>query len=189
MLSCFDVLISVARQDQGLLDPEPELNLLYGNEPSLEGAYLRNVLRRFVAARGGVEGSGPEIREPRREGLASDAPRVQRPIQNARSAIQDVEVEDAGLGVRQPDQQGEGGAARSQPNPAASEGEPERVLLLQTLFAAKQRALRLYQLYNREFVEITSDQREGCLAPSDRTGKMEQEQKGLDSEKLNEWDD
>jgi hypothetical protein len=169
MLSCFDVLISVAKQGQWRLDPEPELNLLYGNEPSLEGASLRNVFRRFVAARGGVGGSGPEVGEPRREGLASDAPRAQRPIQNPRSPIQNGEGEDAGLGVRQRDPQGEGGAARSQPNPAASEGEPERVLLLQTLFAAKQRALRLYQLYNREFVEITSDQREGCLAPSDRT--------------------
>jgi hypothetical protein len=169
MLSCFDVLISVARQDQGLLDPEPELNLLYGNEPSLEGAYLRNVFRRFVAARGGVGGSEPEVGEPRREGVASDAPRVQRPIQKPSSPIQNGEVEDAGFGVRQPDQQGAGGGARSQPNSAASEGEPERVLLLQTLLAAKQRALRLYQLYNREFVEITSDQREGCLPPSGRT--------------------
>jgi len=48
-------------------------------------------------------------------------------------------------------------------------GEPERLLLLRTLFAAKQRALHLYQLYNREFVEITPDQRDACLAPSDRT--------------------
>jgi hypothetical protein len=39
-----------------------------------------------------------------------------------------------------------------------------------TLFTAKQRALRFYQLYDHEFVEITPDQRDGCLAPSDRTG-------------------
>ena len=50
MLSCFDVLISIAKQGQFTLDPEPELNLLYGQEPSLEGVYLRNVFRRFVAA-------------------------------------------------------------------------------------------------------------------------------------------
>ena len=47
---------------------------------------------------------------------------------------------------------------RSAPNPQGAEGEPERLLLLQTLFAAKQHALRRYQLYNREFVEITPDQ-------------------------------
>ena len=45
MLSCFEVLISQAKQGQFRLDPEPELNLLYGKEPSLEGAYLRNVFR------------------------------------------------------------------------------------------------------------------------------------------------
>jgi hypothetical protein len=50
MLACFDVLIDVAKQGQFALDPEPELNLLYGQEPSLDGAYLRNVFRRFVAA-------------------------------------------------------------------------------------------------------------------------------------------
>ena len=50
MLSCFDVLISLAKQGEWRLDPEPELNLLYGQQPSLEGAYLRNVFRRFVAA-------------------------------------------------------------------------------------------------------------------------------------------
>ncbi len=57
MLCCFDVLISVAKQGQFTLDPEPELNLLYGQEPSLDGAYLRNVFRRCVAAQGGVRDS------------------------------------------------------------------------------------------------------------------------------------
>ena len=35
MLSCFDVLISLAKQGEWRLDPEPELNLLYGQQPSL----------------------------------------------------------------------------------------------------------------------------------------------------------
>ena len=56
------------------------------------------------------------------------------------------------------------------PNPQSKiqngEGEPERLLLLQTLFAAKQHALRRYQLYNGEFVEITPDQRDARLAPA-----------------------
>jgi len=50
MLACFDVLINMAKRGKFSLDPEPELNLLYGQEPSLDGAYLRNVFRRFVAA-------------------------------------------------------------------------------------------------------------------------------------------
>jgi len=126
MLSYFDVLISLAKQGQWRLDPEPELNLLYGKQPSLEGAYLRNVFRRFVAAESGVEREGD---------AAYSAP-------NSES---------------------------QNPNPEEAEGEPERLLLLQTLLAAKQRTLRLYQLYNREFVEITPDQPDACLAPSDRT--------------------
>jgi len=159
MLSCFDVLISLAKQGpepygsgQGewRLDPEPELNLLYGRQPSLEGAYLRNVFRRFVAAESEVEREGdaaysapnPESRNPN-PGLRIPNPEsargVQDPVQNPKSKIQN------------------------------GEGEPERLLLLQTLFAAKQHALRRYQLYNREFVEITPDQRDACLAPSDRT--------------------
>src|SRR5215831_1633567 len=131
MLACFEVLISEAKQGQWRLDPEPELNLLYGQEPSLEGAYLRNVFRRFVAAQNGLQESPPEA-------AASGVRRVQEPMQNPKSKIQN------------------------------GEGEAERLLLLRTLLAAKQRTLRLYQLYNREFVEITPDQRDGCLAPSNR---------------------
>ena len=54
------------------------------------------------------------------------------------------EVRNRGLG-KSP-QGGESGAVRSAPNPQGAEGEPERLLLLQTLFAAKQHALRRYQL-------------------------------------------
>ena len=46
-------------------------------------------------------------------------------------------------------------------------GKQERFLLLKTLFGAKQRALRRYQLYNRQFVETTPDQRDACYAPSE----------------------
>src|ERR1700758_350250 len=45
--------------------------------------------------------------------------------------------------------------------------EQERLLLLENLFKAKQLTLHRYQLYNREFVEITPDQREACYAPSE----------------------
>ena len=138
MLSCFEVLISQAKQGQFRLDPEPELNLLYGKEPSLEGAYLRNVFRRFRAAWNGDGNSGSgagEASTPEQEVAAT-------PASNPEFRI---------------------------PNPEEAPGEPERLILLRTLFAAKQRVLRLYQLYNREFVEITPDQRDACLAASDRT--------------------
>jgi hypothetical protein len=89
MLSCFDVLISEAKQGQFRLDPEPELNLLYGQEPSLEGAYLRNVFRRFVAAQNGIRGSEFGVREPQTEAASSEgAPRVRDSIQNPKSKIQ-----------------------------------------------------------------------------------------------------
>jgi hypothetical protein len=42
-------------------------------------------------------------------------------------------------------------------------------VLVKKLFAAKQDTLRRYQLYNREFVEITPDQRDACYAPSEHT--------------------
>ena len=136
MLSCFDVLISQAKEGQFGLDPEPELNLLYGKEPSLEGAYLRNVFRRFRAAK--KNGAG-----------------------------------ESGSGVGAAHTGGQGAAGHSAPNSARriadgddSPGEPECLLLLRTLYAAKQRILRLYQLYNREFVEITPDQRDACFAAS-----------------------
>ena len=136
MLSCFDVLISQAKEGEFGLDPEPELNLLYGKEPSLEGAYLRNVFRRFRAAK--KNGAG-----------------------------------ESGSGVGAAHTGGQGAAGHSAPNSARriadgddSPGEPECLLLLRTLYAAKQRILRLYQLYNREFVEITPDQRDACFAAS-----------------------
>jgi hypothetical protein len=158
MLSCFDVLINEAKQGRWRLDPEPELNLLYGKEPSLEGAYLRNVFRRCVAAKDGV-------------GLRPSESRAARAAERG-----DGVSGGSGSGAGGVHQRGEGGAAHSAPNPESrtpnpegTEGEPERLLLLRTLFAAKQRALRLYQLYNREFVEVTPDQRDVCLAPSDRT--------------------
>jgi hypothetical protein len=130
MLSCFTVLISMAKQDEFELDPEPELSLLYGEQPSLEGAYLRNVFRRFRTAQRGVRDSG-RVRQPRKR--ASSIPNPKSKIQN---------------GDEVPSEQ-------------------ERLLLLKTLFAAKQRALRRYQLYNRQFVETTPDQRDACYVPTD----------------------
>ena len=138
MLSCFDILISLAKQGQFQLDPEPELNLLYGKEPSLEGAYLRNVFRRFVATQNGVRGSGLGAGDADEE--TGSEPRTPNPE------------------TRIPDLEGARGVQDPIPNPKSKipngVGEPERLLLLRTLFAAKQRALHLYQLYNREFVEI-----------------------------------
>jgi hypothetical protein len=164
MLACFDVLIDVAKQGQFTLDPEPELNLLYGQEPSLDGAYLRNVFRRFVAAQrqqekkseAGVRGSGFGDREPQQEGAASEgACGVQDPIQNPKSNADYSEKTSKGR------------SASKIQNSEGPPAEPERLLLLKNLFAAKQRALRRYQLYNREFVEITPDQRDACYAPSE----------------------
>jgi hypothetical protein len=139
MLSCFDVLISQAKEGEFGLDPEPELNLLYGKEPSLEGAYLRNVFRRFRGAKTKKNGVG-----------------------------------DSGSGVGAAHTGVQVAAGHSAPNSECriadgddSPGEPERLLLLRTLYAAKQRILRLYQLYNRQFVEITPDQRDACFAASD----------------------
>jgi hypothetical protein len=132
MLACLDVLISIAKQSQFTLDPEPELNLLYGEEPSLEGAYLRNVFRRFVAAQGGG-------------------------VPDADSGTPEAHRQEAGTSSSQ----------TSNPEPRIPNSEQERFLLLKTLFGAKQRALRRYQLYNREFVEITPDQRDACYGPSE----------------------
>jgi len=129
MLSCLDVLISVAKQGDFTLDPEPELNLLYGQEPSLEGAYLRNVFRRFVAAQSGDDNT-----------VAQDTASEQDPIPNPKWKT---------------------------PNGEGPPGQQERFLLLKTLFGAKQRALRRYQLYNREFIETSPDQRDACYAPSE----------------------
>ncbi len=137
MLCCFDVLISVAKQGQFSLDPEPELNLLYGQEPSLDGAYLRNVFRRCVAAA-----------QRRHEARRSVQSRVQGPESEVEHGVRDPGLSNSGLRDSMPTEQ-------------------ERLLLLKNLFAAKQRALRRYQLYNREYAEITSDQRDACYAPSD----------------------
>jgi hypothetical protein len=116
MLACFDVLISIAKRSQFTLDPEPELNLLYGQQPSLEGVYLRNVFRRFVAA-GGPEREKGETGK----GKMEKNPFPLMPIFPA-------------------------SAARSGQNPEAKvqnaerpPGEPERFLLLKTLFGVEQR--------------------------------------------------
>jgi hypothetical protein len=140
MLACVDVLIDVAKHGRFTLDPEPELNLLYGQQPSLDGAYLRNVFRRFVAAQ--------RQQEEKRSAEA--------PVPSAKS---EAGVRGSGFLVRNSGLR-DSGLEDSPPT------EPERLLLLKTLFAAKQRALRRYQLFNREFVEITPDQRDACYAPS-----------------------
>ena len=142
MLACFGVLIDMVKQGKFTLDPEPELNLLYGEEASLEGVYLRNVFRRFAAAEKGVGGSEFGVQEPQQEAAASETPSARggKKAAKKRSKIQNAE---------------------------ALPTEQERLVLLKTLFAAKQRALRRYQLYNREFVEITPHQRDTCYAPSE----------------------
>ncbi|HWU40686.1 MAG TPA: hypothetical protein VN203_23815, partial [Candidatus Acidoferrum sp.] len=136
MLACFDVLINMAKRGKFSLDPEPELNLLYGQEPSLDGAYLRNVFRRFVAA------------QRQQEEKHSVKSRVSGPRSEAG-------LGESGFGAR------DSGLEDSPPT------EQERLLLLKKLFAAKQDALRRHQLYNREFVDITPDQRDACYAPSE----------------------
>ncbi len=171
MLACFDVLIDVAKQGRFTLDPEPELNLLYGQEPSLDGAYLRNTFRRFVAAQGGVRCSEFGVREPQQEAAASGgACGVWGPIRNPKSNAdysENISKRRSASYTDYSNKTSKRTSASKIQNAEDPPGEPERLLLLKTLFAAKQRALRRYQLYNREFVEITPDQRDACYAPSD----------------------
>ncbi len=119
-----------------------------GQEPSLDGGYLRNVLRRFVAAA-----------QRQHESRRSVQSRISGPESEVEHGVRDPRLSDSGLRDSQPTEQ-------------------ERLQLLKNLFAAKQRALRRYQFYNREYAEInwygrpfpdllneldlTSDQRDAC---------------------------
>ncbi len=113
MLGGLGILIAMAKEGNFRFDPEPELNLLYGEEPSLEGAYLRNTFRRFVQAAKAARSEGGDSRS---SGLAGGDPDAWPPsIQNPK-------------------------AKTHEPPPT----DPERLLLLKELFAAKQRVLRRY---------------------------------------------
>lgn len=70
------------------MDPEPELNLLYGQEPSLDGAYLRNVFRRFVAAENGVQ--EPQQAAAAFEGLRGAQDRIQNPARSSNTVTSNL---------------------------------------------------------------------------------------------------
>jgi hypothetical protein len=71
MLRCLAILIQVAKESDFSFDTEPELKLLYGEEPSLEGAYLHFTFRRFVKAQSsaGLEAGTGDGHRPQGGGL------------------------------------------------------------------------------------------------------------------------